>query len=70
MRIKILKLIRDQKLDPEKIIPILEQGIEQEMVSRDAHQILGDDTRYLYSEERIIQSRFLLSLLRCLSRLQ
>jgi hypothetical protein len=67
MQIKLLKLIQEHQIDPDKIIPILESGIEQEKLNLQANEILQNDLTAIESDQRITHCKILLSFLRLLS---
>lgn len=67
LQIKLLKLIQEHQIDPTKIIPILESGIEQEKLNLQANEILENDLTVIESDHRITNGKILLSFLRLLS---
>ena len=54
----------EDMLNPSAVIPVLQNAIEMESTTKEAHNILDNDIEYLTSDYKISQAQILLSLLR------
>ena len=60
----LLKLLIDHKINPAIILPVLEQGLEQEKLHAETQKLLQNDREYMKAELRISQTELLICLLR------
>jgi hypothetical protein len=64
MSIALINLIRSENLDPDKLIDILESGIEFEKLAQHGNELIHDELRSLSIDQKITQAKILVSLLR------